>query len=290
MIHFNLIILTAVTAVTLSCGQVKPTPESMTDIKGILAKLDSAITEIPGQGAVAPSIDSLVARITGSADIEEQAKDMAATRQGTRDKARASWNKFKSLCDSDKYGEALDFYLGDNADGEKTAGDFLVFLGTSTHRFTFFSLVLMPMMIEYKGYDFALEKYIDTLQMEKEMEDLTIAMHSETNGYVPDVYPFVIEDLGTALVYAGKIDEAKELTGDYIQGIYSLSGNILLARLKGAYYTADLFVRNEDPKGAISSWESFKSLIERNKKEIAQEDYAQCMEIINKEINKLTEQ
>ncbi len=100
---------------------------------------------------------------------------MPAIRQERYDDARKTWDAFVSLCGQDRYGEALDFYFADKEDGKgSNAGDFLVHLKHSTYRYTFLSDVLMPLMMEYRDEEFALGKFVDLLQLEKSLEDITI--------------------------------------------------------------------------------------------------------------------
>lgn len=75
-----------------------------------------------------------------------------------------------------EYKHALDLYFGENADGEKNAGNFLLVLMYSSQRYRFFSDVLRPLLGEFMGKDAALEMYVDILRLEKEMEDLAACL------------------------------------------------------------------------------------------------------------------
>ena len=46
-------------------------------------------------------------------------------------------------------------------------------------------------------------------------EDGSIAMSAETNGYVPEVYPWVIQDRGEAFVSIGRLEDAY-LDGEWV--------------------------------------------------------------------------
>lgn len=84
-------------------------------------------------------------------------------------------------------------------------------------------------MQEYKGDDVAREDFINNLQLEKAMEDVSIQLQADNTGYIPEVYPNVVRDLGFALASSGKMDEAHELFYDLIDGVYGLTGSALLA-------------------------------------------------------------
>lgn len=292
-------IIIAVIICSLSCSQKKTVPESLVGIKKVVAQLDSAVTDMygwePRDSTYNHSVDTLVADIMNdykADDPEYQHQDgsIPAIDQQTYDKARDTWSEFKQLIDSESYEEALDFYLsGGDGETKKNLGDFLVFLKHSTHRFTFFSEVLKPLMQEYKGNDYAREEYINLLQLEKALEDASIEMHADDTGYVPEVYPSVVCDLGIALANSGKMDEAHELFYDLIDGVYGLTGSALLANYMASKYAERLYLIEDDKEGAIANWNRFKEAVEQNKNDFDPEEVEVCIKRVEAAISALSD-
>ena len=291
-------IIIAVIICSLSCSQKKTVPESLVGIKKVVAQLDSAVTAMygwePRDSTYNHSVDTLVADIMNDYKADEpeyqhQDGSIPAIDQQTYDKARDTWSEFKQLIDYESYEEALDFYLsGGDGETKKNLEDFLVFLKHSTHRFTFFSEVLKPLMQEYKGNDYAREEYINLLQLEKALEDASIEMHADDTGYVPEVYPSVVCDLGIALANSGKMDEAHELFYDMIDGVYGLTGSALLANYMASKYAERLYLIEDDKEGAIANWNRFKEAVEQNKSNFDPEEVEVCLERVEEAISALS--
>lgn len=286
----------SVAALVFSCGNKTVRPERLKDVKAAVAHLDSAVTAMygwePRDSTYDTSLDTLVAGIMSEIDPDNpryQVDDgMHAIPQQTYDESRETWDVFKQLIDADKYEEALAFYFGESeVDSQKKAGDFLIFLKHSTQRYVFFSEVLFPLMQEYRDADSALEEYIGLLQLEKAMEDFSIALHAENTGYVPEVYPRVVRDLGMALASVGEIDEARKLFYDLIDGIYGLTGNALFANYIASIYAADLYLLEGNKEDAISNWNRFKDAIEQSKSDYDPDEVETCLRAIEREIEKL---
>lgn len=128
----------------------------------------------------------------------------------SRNIAEQRWDKFIGLCRSYSYGKALDCYLEDFA-------DFFVYLRFSADRYEFLSSILLPLMRECRGEEFARKRYIEDLSFEKSNEEFMIAINEEDGeGYVPEVYPDVVRDLGHALAEDGRLDEALALAEDLL--------------------------------------------------------------------------
>lgn len=280
-----------------ACTQKKSVPESLLGIKEVVARIDSTVMAIygwePQDSTYNHSVDTLVAAIV---DQYEEARPEVSLGERTEhaidqkayDEARSTWKQFKSLCDADRYADALDFYLADDASSRKNnSGDFLVFLKHSTQRFTFFSQVLYPMMLEYKGEDYAINEYIDLLHLEKALEDMSIAMGNDSNGYVPEVYPQVVRELGLSLASIGKIDEAHELFYDLIDGVYGLTGNVLFANYVASEYVADLYLQDGMKSEAIANWNLFKNAIEENKDQYDETELELVLQRIDAKISEL---
>ena len=274
-----------------ACGQTKPIPESLTGVKEMVARLDSAVTATygwePRDSTYNHSVDTLVANIMDQYDAAhtgqpKQERTEYAIQQQAYDEARVTWAEFKRLIDADEYEKALDFYLGEGASSRgKNSGDFLIFLKHSTHRYVFFTEVLQPLMQEYRGDDYAREEFINLLQLEKALEDASIQMQADYTGYVPEVYPRVVRDLGIALAESGKIDEARDLFYDIIDGVYRLTGSALFANFIASDYAEKLYLIEGDKQGAIANWNRFKEAIEQNKSDFDLEEFEVCMKRID---------
>ena len=282
---------------SVSCGQNKAIPENLVGVKNVVAQLDSAVSAMygwePRDSTYNPEVTSTVSDIlkdyaADNPDHEPQYGNDPVHEQKTYDDARVTWAEFKRLCDADKYKEALAFYEDEDADsGKKNAGDFLVFLKHSTQRYLFFSQVLRPLMQEYKGDEVALDEYISLLQLEKAMEDFSIEMQADGNGYIPEVYPYVVRDLGFGLVVTGKIDEALEFAGDMAYAVYGLTGDTLFADFTSTQYAAQLYTLNREFEQAVDVWEGYKDYLNENRSDYDPEALEQCLSRIEAEIVQL---
>ena len=293
----HLLLLITIYASLLSCEQQQSIPESLIGVKGAVAQLDSAVNAMygwePRDSTYNHSVDTLVAGIMNeynadNPEYQHQDESAPAIEQQTYDEARGTWDEFKQLIDADKYEDALNYYLGEGDDYiKKNSGDFLVYLKHSTQRYVFFSQVLLPLMQEYKGEDDAREDFINNLQLEKALEDMSIELQADNTGYIPEVYPNVVRDLGIALASSGKMDEAHELFYDLIDGVYGLTGSALLANYIASDYAEKLYLIEDDKEGAIANWNRFKDAVEQSKENYDPEKYELCLNKINQAIEAL---
>lgn len=284
---FGFATLAALAAFVIACGQKKSVPESLKGIKKNVAQIDSAVNAMygwePRDSTYNHSVDTLVAGIMNEYNADDPEyqhldENTPAIEQQAYDEARITWAEFKRLIDVGKYEEALDFYEGKNASSRgKNSGDFLVYLKHSTQRYVFYSEVLRPLMQEYRENTYALEESINILQLEKALEDASIQMQTDNTGYVPEVYPRVVMDLGIALAESGKIDDARNLFYDLINGVYGLSGSALLANYIASDYAEKLYLIEGDKEGAIANWNRFKDAIEQSKENYDPEEYELCL-------------
>lgn len=269
-----IIISLALCACAISCSTKKDIPENLVVIKEAVAQLDSAVASMYGWE---PQDSTYNSDITSSA-IEQK----------TYDDARVTWAEFKRLCDAGKFEDALVFYEGDNSDtNRKNAGDFLVFLKHSTQRYCFYSQILRPLMQEYQGEDEALDKYISLLQLEKAMEDFSIEMQADGNGYIPEVYPYVVRDLGLGLTATGKIDEALEYADNLAYAVFGLTGDSLFSDFLSTQYVAQLYTLDGQFDQAIDTWEGYKGFLKGNAADYDTEELGSCLTQIDAEIAKL---
>ena len=289
-----LTIILAIFAI-IGCGQKKneSVPEYLSDIKVVVAQLDSSVNSLygwePQDSTYNHSVDTWVYDV-----LEQYKKDRPnanigvrseyAIDQKTYDEARVVWAEFKRLCEADMYKEALDLYEGgDVGSREKNAGYFLVYLKHSILRYTFFSKVVFPLMIEYRGNEYALEEYTNILKLEKAMEDLSFEM-SRDSSYFPEVYPDVVSDLGFTLTMMGRVDEALELVPDMIKGFFALTGDALVSNYNGTKLAAKIYMLVEREDLAIAAWDHFKSYLDENRNDYDSDDLADCLESIDGEI------
>lgn len=193
-------------------GILRPSLLELTETAAAFdAKVKEAYTEIgPAFDAKVkeaytdyPLPDSLSYDYLNSDKISNDIKEV-------RDVAERRWDKFIGLCRSYSYGKALDCYLENFA-------DFFVYLRFSADRYEFLSSILLPLMRECRGEEFARKRYIEDLSFEKGNEEFMIALNEEDGeGYVPEVYPDVVRDLGHALAEDGRLDEALALAEDLL--------------------------------------------------------------------------
>lgn len=180
----------------------------------------------------------------------------------SRNIAEQRWDKFIGLCRSYSYGKALDCYLENFA-------DFFVYLRFSTDRYEFLSSILLPLMRECRGEEFARKHYIEDLSFEKGNEEFMIALNEEDGeGYVPEVYPDVVRDLGHALAEDGRLDEALALAEDLLTpalwpGEYGAHA--------GARYIMGIFEKTGSAEDSDRFYEAIRQLVSRDKN-LADED------------------
>ena len=286
---FIIVALLALAAFTITCGQKKNIPEFLKGIKENVVQLDSTVTAMygwePADSTYNPSTDTLVASILNQLP-DHPIQSAGSVRQEAYNQARITWTEFKRLVDADEYEKALAFYLSEDENGKK-AGDFLLFLKHSSQRYAFFSHVLRPLMLEYKGVDDALMDYINNLRLEKVMEDASIDLSTNANGYVPEVYPFVIRDLCFGLAAIGEMEEAEGLASDMARGVYGLTGDVLYCNYAATQLLAQMYSYVDKPEKARTTWTDFRDYLLDNKSDYNDEDLAQCIAAIDAAIEEL---
>lgn len=273
------LILTSVVA----CAQTTDVPENLIGVKEVVAQIDSTVTAMygwePADSTYNSSTDTLVASILDQLP-EHPIQSEGSVRQEAYNQARITWAEFKRLVDADDYKQALDFYRSEDKEGKK-AGDFLLFLKHSSQRYAFFSQVLRPLMLEYMGEKYALEDYVNNLRLEKAMEDASIELSANTNGYVPDAYPYVIRDLGFGLAVMGEMEEAEGLASDMARGIYGLTGDALLCNYTATQFLAQMYTYVDKPDQAKTTWTDFRDYLLENKSDYNEESLTQCLAAID---------
>lgn len=283
----------------ISCKTKNNIPESLKDVKRTVAFLDSAVTSMygwePQDSTYNKSVDTLVSGILnqykeGEPEFVPIEASEPVIKQSSYDSSKLTWTAFKKLIDADQYEKALDFYFADKEGEEgKNSNDFLLFLKHSSCRYRFDSDVLFPLMREFKGDAFAVKHYIDILHLEKAMEDASIAMNQREEPYIPEAYPYVLNDLGFALASSGKINEALNLSGDFISAVYNATGSSLYANFCGTKYGARLYVAIDDPESAIGLWEEFERYLDENKDDYEPEELESIKRRIVKEKKEISE-
>lgn len=194
----------------------------------------------------------------------------------SRNIAEQRWDKFIGLCRSYSYGKALDCYLENFA-------DFFVYLRFSADRYEFLSSILLPLMRECRGEEFARKRYIKDLSFEKSNEEFMIAINEEDGvGYVPEVYPDVVRDLGQALAADGRLDEALALAEDLLSPALRSAGYGAYA---GARYIMGIFEKTGSAEDSDRFYEAIRQLVSRDKN-LTDEDREY---ILNSCFNQLTD-
>lgn len=163
----------------------------------------------------------------------EKARDLLgndAISKSAIDSANIAWTTFANLCKYKKYRKAYDYFTD-----KHNQGNLLVAMPHSTPRFRMISEVICPLMFEYKDRDTALEEYLDLVRLEYYMEQSTILLNQD-QGYIPEVYPNVIAELGAVLAASGKPEEALDLLQEYSDAIQSITGDYMYGRCLGTSY------------------------------------------------------
>lgn len=254
----------------VSCSQKQKLSPKLSEVKETVHYLDSLekayskTTKLSSEQEreVNARIDEIV-----SGYKEENRNQMTAdsARKFAAEDAAETWGTFVSLCDQNKFEQALNLYFCEKNNGEgKNAGDFMVYLQHSSHRYMFYSSVLFPLMTEYRDMEFVLTEYADILQIEKAMEDLTIAMNQEGNGYVPNHYPLLITELGRVLAVQGKVEDALALVKDLISAMHAITDDVMYSNYYAAMYGADVYEYAGDTESAISIVENYKDFLNDN--------------------------
>ncbi len=141
-------------------------------------------------------------------------------------------------------------------------------------------------MHEFKSDTFVLDNYLKILELEKILEDYSIDL-SET-GYYPEVYPWLIRDLGSVLAASGKMKEAMDLSGDLISAVYELTGSAITANYYGTLYCVLLCLDKDDSESALALWENFERYLDEHKEDYSDEELDTMklrIDILKKEIS-----
>lgn len=204
--------------------------------------------------------------------------------------AEETWTKFKLLCEKDEYKKALDYYLGEGADApKKNSGDIIVFLKHSTNQYIFASDVLRPLLFEYRGRDVAYGELIQLFEFLKAMGDYMIAVNAEGNGYVPEIYPQVVCDLGYCLAAVGRAEEALDLLEDFALGVSSIVDSPLKVNYSITLYMANIARITGETQEAIETWEDFKSYHLAHGDEFDPDELDACLEVADEMIAEIKE-
>ena len=165
--------------------------------------------------------------------------------------ADMAWNKFKQLCNSQKYKEAYEFYKRDQ-------GDILVSLSHSSSRYTFLAEVLKPLMTQYETPDSMAVKYLEAIELEYQLQSATIKLSGE-ESYVPEVYPFTIIEYGRALNKVGRQGEATNLVEELKDATLFLTEDAMDANFTTTIYLAYLLDDSGDSEAAVNLFKLFKN-------------------------------
>lgn len=289
---------------TVACaGQNRPVktviPERLEGLKEAVFYLDSAVNALYGwEPRDSTFSNDMNDRLTGLIErLNEEEQRYSSSdeypssfSQKEYDEARATWAEFKKLCEADEYEKALDFYFGTEASSRgKNSGDFIVFLKHSTYQYLFTSEVLQPLLFEYRDRDFALQTLIDLLELQKAMGDMLIYTNAEDGGYVPELYPFVLRDLGYAYAESGREEDAIDLFELFAGSVYLITGNPLKANFSSTLYLVNVYMISGDAEAALGTWDKFKSYHLAHGDEYDPEELEACLEQVELEIAEIKE-
>ena len=253
----DLISILLISFAVCSCGKRESTTFSPQDIAASLCRLDTLVKTEYMEGPLSQMFHDALLDSMALPSKEQMRQRLSESLK--------VWKHFRDLCDKQEYEAALDYYLEEPREGEmKNAGAF-IFVFESKGRYEFYSNVLLPLLVKYREKNFVLNEYIQTLQFEKTLEELTIALRSEDNGYVPETYPYVLTDLGWTLATAGQIDEALALLDD-LRPVYLLiyNGNELDAEVMEAGYKSRVYELSGDKQKALAVLNAIKAKMEKN--------------------------
>ena len=122
-ILFGILVLFSCTA----CGLSTPVPESLSDMKEKVARLDSSLTAMygwePQDSTYRRSLDTMLSitltRMDADFGKEPPTEADYIDQQKGYDEANETWAEFKRLCDAEKYKQALDFCLYEDPKSKK---------------------------------------------------------------------------------------------------------------------------------------------------------------------------
>lgn len=294
----NKLTLLSIVAVFMTACSGRPqssATDSLAGVKEMVFRIDSLVNSMygwsPGDSLYDSSIDVLVADIVDAYNATDPKEGMYGDRseenmRQKKDLEYATWSTFKTLCENGNYEAALNFFLEKNESEQKSnAGQILLFLKHSTHRYVFLSEVLWPLLREYR--DDAADLYIEELRTEKTFEDMTIVLHAAGTNYIPEVYPYVVTDLGSVLAHSGEMDEAQNLFDDLTRAVFCMSEDALYANFCGVQYSARLYLQEGMDEQAIASWQNFKEYLENNESAFPENEWRKIMEKIDQEIREI---
>ena len=146
------------------------------------------------------------------------------------DSANIVWTTFANLCKDKKYRKAYEYF-----NDKHNQGNLLVAMPHSTPRFRMISEVICPLMFEYEDRDTALEEYLDLVKLEYYMEQSTVLLNQD-QGYIPEVYPNVIAEMGGLMAASGKTEESLDLVDEYFDAIHTITGDYMYGRCLSTSY------------------------------------------------------
>ena len=267
----------------VACKQKPDIKPELLAVKVAVLKLDSMSVSLhgwePGDSTYVPFDDSALEKLIETEQPVHpmyDSLDIASVHltQEQYDKAKEAWRVFKDLCTTDHYEEALaNFYSAHN--------DLLMFLKHSTLRYKFYHSVVLPLMIEFKGMESAINAYVDYLELMLSQVELSIALGEiQNNPYVPEVYPEILIDLAKGYVIKGDLTRGMSLITSIITSINYLTGDVMLGNYAGTELGAQMHYMSGRIESAISIWEDYKLFLSENK-DLAEseEEYEHYMDI-----------
>lgn len=270
-----IIIITSIICSLTSCKQNSEIKPELLAVKEAVMHLDSMSIYLygwePNDSTSVPFDDSALEEL-----IEKEqpthplydSLDIASVHptQVQYDKAEDAWNIFKDLCNNDHYDEALaNFYNAHN--------DLLLFLKHSTLRYQFYLYVVFPLILEYEGFETALDKYIIYLELQQSQAEASIALGEIMgNNYMPEVYPDILMDLAEAYTMSGDLERGLGMITNIIDSIELLTNDIMLAEYSGIETMAKLYSYAGDNQTARMIWLDYRRQLPHNDNNIVEQD------------------
>lgn len=171
------------------------------------------------------------------------------------DKGKIVWERFLSLCRDGKHKAAYEYYKDDHA------GGIFAYLRHSAFRFAFESKILRPLLWEYEDDSVAIEKYINILKIEYNMEKLSVALGEGRNNYIPEQYPYVITELGYSLAEVGREEECLEMVEDLMYALYSQTGAAVSVNYLTTVYVARVYLILGEREKSVGYCQDFKDYL-----------------------------
>ena len=94
----------------------------------------------------------------------------------------------------------------------------------------------------------------------------------------------MVADLGFSLAAVGKMDEAQDLFGDLVNGLYWQTGDELYSYFLATSYSSTVYLQENMVDEALKTWEVFRDYLKEEGEKYDPEALAECLQAVNAEI------